>query len=434
MSNEMKDREIAIRLSGVKKMYKLGQIGGGTLTADLQSWWARARGKEDPNTMIGTDQRLVGKTFMALNGIDLTVYKGEALGIIGGNGAGKSTMLKLLSRVTAPTEGEIDIYGRIASMLEVGTGFNGEMTGRENVYLNGAILGMTKAEIDAKMEDIIEFSEVRDFIDTPVKRYSSGMYVKLAFSVAAHLDSEIMIMDEVLAVGDMAFQKKCLGKMREAARKEGRTVLYVSHNMSTIRQLCDRCVVLQQGKVIFEGEVEEAIGVYMDSNRNSDIYVDYSQIPCPHWIPNPKVKLLSARYAGKEDNHFLPENPIQMDLTFQILCRTENICLRLEIASSDDVSVGTFFANDICSGEAGDRVSLSMELDISKMVPASYRIRFVFFERDEYGNNSLIDYADGMGFEIERLPDADNLIWDTINWGHIRLPDARILRNDMVKA
>ena len=198
-------------------MYKLGQIGGGSLQADLQSWWARKRGKEDPNSLIGQEQRLLGKTFMALNGIDLTVYKGEALGIIGSNGAGKSTMLKLLSRVTAPTVGEIDIYGRIASMLEVGTGFNGEMTGRENVYMNGAILGMTKAEIDAKMEDIIEFSEVREFIDTPVKRYSSGMYVKLAFSVAAHLDSEIMIMDEVLAVGDMAFQKKCLDKMREAA-------------------------------------------------------------------------------------------------------------------------------------------------------------------------------------------------------------------------
>ena len=158
---EMDNRQVALRLKGVKKRYRLGQIGGGTLTADLQSWWARLRGKEDPNTLIGTDQRLVGKTFMALNGIDLTVYQGEALGIIGGNGAGKSTMLKLLCRVTAPTEGEIDLYGRVASMLEVGTGFNGEMTGRENVYMNGAILGMTKAEIDAKMENIIEFSEVR---------------------------------------------------------------------------------------------------------------------------------------------------------------------------------------------------------------------------------------------------------------------------------
>ena len=258
-------------------MYKLGQIGGGTLQADLQSWWARVRGREDPNTVIGSDQRLIGKTFMALNGIDLTIYKGEALGIIGGNGAGKSTMLKLLSRVTAPTEGEIDIYGRIASMLEVGTGFNPEMTGRENVYLNGAILGMTKAEIDSKMEDIIDFSEVREFIDTPVKRYSSGMYVKLAFSVAAHLDSEIMIMDEVLAVGDMAFQKKCLDKMRDAAKQEGRTVLYVSHNMNTIRQLCDRCVVLDKGKVVFEGDTEEAIRVYMGSTVQTQAFYEYEK-------------------------------------------------------------------------------------------------------------------------------------------------------------
>ena len=191
-------REIAVKIQGVKKRYKLGQIGGGTLQADLQSWWAKVRGKEDPNTKIG-ENRIAGETFMALNGIDLTIYEGERVGIIGRNGAGKSTLLKLLSRVTAPTEGDIDIYGRITSMLEVGTGFNGEMTGRENIYMNGAILGMTKAEIDSKMEDIIEFSEVRDFIDTPVKRYSSGMFVKLAFSVAAHLDSEIMIMDEVLA-------------------------------------------------------------------------------------------------------------------------------------------------------------------------------------------------------------------------------------------
>ena len=205
----MRENSLMIRVENVKKQYRLGQIGGGTLTHDLQSWWARKRGKEDPNTLIGTDQRLIGTTFMALNGVSFTVNKGEAVGIIGSNGAGKSTLLKLLTHVTAPTSGDIDLYGRVASMLEVGTGFHPEMTGRENVYLNGAILGMTRAEIDAKMAEIIEFSEVGDFIDTPVKRYSSGMFVKLAFSVAAHLDSEIMIMDEVLAVGDMKFQKKC---------------------------------------------------------------------------------------------------------------------------------------------------------------------------------------------------------------------------------
>ena len=203
----MENKEIAIRMSNVKKKYNLGQIGGNTLQETVQSIGARILKKEDPNVKLGQTQRLDGKSFMALNGIDLTIYKGEAIGIIGGNGAGKSTLLKLLSRITAPSEGEIDIYGRVASMLEVGTGFNGEMTGRENIYMNGAILGMKKNEIDAKMEQIIDFSEVREFIDTPVKRYSSGMYVKLAFSVAAYLESEIMIMDEVLAVGDMRFQK-----------------------------------------------------------------------------------------------------------------------------------------------------------------------------------------------------------------------------------
>lgn len=215
----MEKENLAIRISGVKKGVSSWEYRGRTLQADLQSWFARKRGREDPNVKIGQDERLVGQKFMALNRIDLTIRQGEMCGIIGSNGAGKSTLLKLLAQVTAPTEGEIDLYGRVTSMLEVGTGFNGEMTGRENIYMNGTILGMSKAEIRSKMEQIIEFSEVREFIDTPVKRYSSGMFVKLAFSVAAHLDSEIMIMDEVLAVGDMAFQKKCLDKMRKLHKR-----------------------------------------------------------------------------------------------------------------------------------------------------------------------------------------------------------------------
>ena len=197
------DNELVLKVDNIKKRYRLGVIGGGTLQGDIQSWWARIRGKEDPNLKIGSDTNTKRGSFMALDGISFEVKKGERLGIIGGNGAGKSTTLKLLSRVTAPTEGTIYINGRISSMLEVGTGFHPELTGRENVYLNGAILGMSKEEVDKKIEDIIDFSECRQFIDTPVKRYSSGMYVKLAFSVAAHLDSEILIMDEFLAVGDM---------------------------------------------------------------------------------------------------------------------------------------------------------------------------------------------------------------------------------------
>lgn len=258
--------DVAIKIENLKKRYMLGAIGGRTLNAELQSWWARKRGKDDPNTQIGQDTSRYGEAFWALNDINLEIKKGEAVGIIGANGAGKSTLLKILSRVTAPTEGDVWIDGRVASMLEVGTGFHGELTGRENIYMNGAILGMTRKEVNAKIESIIDFSECRQFIDTPVKRYSSGMYVKLAFAVASHLDAEIMIMDEVLAVGDMAFQKKCLGKMGDEA-KSGKTVLYVSHNMATIRNLCTRCIVLKKGRIVFDGDVEKAIGVYLDEDE-----------------------------------------------------------------------------------------------------------------------------------------------------------------------
>ncbi|MBR5293708.1 MAG: ABC transporter ATP-binding protein, partial [Oscillospiraceae bacterium] len=236
--------EPIIEICDVKKEYRLGAIGGTTLNAELQSFLAKLRGKEDPNKKIGTREGKAGERFLALDGVSFSVAPGEAVGIIGHNGAGKSTLLKLISRVTAPSDGEIRLRGRVASMLEVGTGFHPELTGRENVYLNGAILGMTKREIDAKFDEIVDFAEMRQFIDTPVKRYSSGMYVKLAFSVAAHLDSEIMIMDEVLAVGDAKFQNKCLGKMSDEAGTGQRAILYVSHNMATIQRLCTRVIVL----------------------------------------------------------------------------------------------------------------------------------------------------------------------------------------------
>ena len=256
------EQDIAVKIVGLKKRYRLGVIGGGTLQGDIQSWLARKRGKEDPNAVIGKKFHEKNATFLALDGIDLTIYKGEKIGIIGHNGAGKSTLLKVFSRITAPTEGKIYVDGRVSSMLEVGTGFHEELTGRENIYLNGAILGMSRAEVDSKIEKIIEFSECRKFIDTPVKRYSSGMYVKLAFSVSAHLDADILVMDEVLAVGDVKFQQKCLNKMSEVSSSEGKTILYVSHNMNTIRQLCDRCVVMDHGKIVFDGDVDEAIAIY----------------------------------------------------------------------------------------------------------------------------------------------------------------------------
>ncbi len=418
----MENREVAIRLVGVKKRYKLGQIGGGTLQGDLQSWWARIRGKEDPNTKIGTDNRLVGQTFMALNGIDLAVYKGEALGIIGGNGAGKSTMLKLLSRVTAPTEGEIDIYGRIASMLEVGTGFNGEMTGRENIYMNGAILGMTRAEIDAKMEDIIEFSEVREFIDTPVKRYSSGMYVKLAFSVAAHLDSEIMIMDEVLAVGDMAFQKKCLDKMREAANKNGRTVLYVSHNMNTIRQLCDRCIVLDKGKIVFEGGVEEAIGVYMNNNNDLSTSYDYSNIS-RYPECGKKFRLLGLDIVNRSDNKVVKGDMLECVVHCRAIQNVTDMRLRFEIVYMDASLAGSVLSDKGVSASEGQNVDLHVKMPTKNLASGKYSVVAVPYERDEYGNQVTIDRVEpAMFFEIID-EDEDRLLWHHSWWGHVRFDD-----------
>ncbi|MBO7253352.1 MAG: ABC transporter ATP-binding protein [Oscillospiraceae bacterium] len=424
----MNNREVAIQLSGVKKRYKLGQIGGGTLTADLQSWWAKVRGKEDPNVPIGVDQRLYGKTFMALNGIDLTVYKGEALGIIGGNGAGKSTMLKLLCRVTAPTEGEIDIYGRIASMLEVGTGFNGEMTGRENIYMNGTILGMTKAEIDAKMEDIIEFSEVRDFIDTPVKRYSSGMFVKLAFSVAAHLDSEIMIMDEVLAVGDMAFQKKCLDKMREAAKQEGRTVLYVSHNMNTIRRLCDRCIVLDKGRVIFEGNVEDSIEVYMRSSHsewsNGQTEFDLTETSARSPYTPGMAKVSYLKLLDKELALYGQNEPIKMQIRVQTRKAYSDLRLRLELRYGDEVPVGTMPNVSLGAFREKDERDFRLELDPIALTSGKYRMDMVLFQIDEFGNSFDEELLlPAFFFEVA---DGGDIVWNNSNWGHIRFPDARV--------
>lgn len=262
--------DIAIKVENLSKYYRLGVINNGTLFRDIQSWMARKRGKEDPHAKLGSKYDSTAEGFWALKDLNFEIKKGDRVGIIGHNGAGKSTLLKLLSQITSPTEGDIKIKGRIASLLEVGTGFHPELTGRENIFMNGAILGMTHAEIDSKVNQIIEFSEIGEHIDTPVKRYSSGMYVRLAFAVAAHLDSEILIADEVLAVGDAAFQKKALGKMNELSSGEGRTVLFVSHNMSQVKTLCNKGIVLDKGSIIRKGSIEECMQLYLGEDLNLD--------------------------------------------------------------------------------------------------------------------------------------------------------------------
>lgn len=271
--------DTVISVENVSKSYRLGVIGTGTFFGDLNRWWAKKLGRPDPYAKIGENDHgnRQGETILALRDINFTVPQGEALGIIGRNGAGKSTLLKIFSQVTAPTSGVVRVKGRIASLLEVGTGFHPELTGRENLYLNGAILGMSRAEVNRKFDEIVDFSGVEKFIDTPVKRYSSGMYVRLAFSVAAHLEPDILVVDEVLAVGDIEFQNKCLGRMGEVT-KGGRTVIFVSHNMGAISRFCSRVILLQKGQVFMDGPTQDVIDAYHENLQNKSQVVDGDRV------------------------------------------------------------------------------------------------------------------------------------------------------------
>ena len=415
-------QDTVIKIENLKKQYRLGTIGGGTLTADLQSWWARKRGKEDPNSKIGAKEALHGE-YMALNGINLEVKRGEALGIIGSNGAGKSTLLKILSRVTAPTEGKIYVNGRISSMLEVGTGFHQELTGRENIYLNGAILGMSKEEVDSKIDKIIEFSECGQFIDTPVKRYSSGMYVKLAFAVAANLDSEILVMDEVLAVGDMKFQEKCLNRMEDAAGTEGRTVLYVSHNMNTIRQLCTRCVVLNKGQVIFDGDVEQAIEVYMENDKgelcNSYSFEDVDRPSLDH---GKNLFVHSLEFVDRDSAIFKRGEKLRFAIEYSSDKDIEDLRTFFAIKYADSTVVGmTESDKPFASIRKGERRRDILEVDISNLVEGTYYFMLDIFSSNKFGAHTSYDHPmQNIYFQIVG-DDENKIIWERKYWGSIRL-------------
>lgn len=421
-----------IEINNVSKEYRLGAIGGQTLNAELQSKIARLRGKEDPNTKIGARQP-TGKNerFLALDGVSFSVRPGEAVGIIGHNGAGKSTLLKLISRVTAPSGGEILLRGRVASMLEVGTGFHPELTGRENVYLNGAILGMTKAEIDAKFDEIVAFAEMEQFIDTPVKRYSSGMYVKLAFSVAAHLDSEIMIMDEVLAVGDAKFQNKCLGKMGDEASSNNRTILYVSHNMSTIQRLCTRVIVLDHGRVVYDGDTAGGVARYLSVNREEDTVVFLEELE-RNQACKLGVKMLKAWYPGKENSLFLQNDKLRFRLQWRTNANLNNLVLRVYLNHITSSPVG-FTSVPFGDCSAGNEYESEVMVDLKGILPGSYYIGCEFHEIDSAGANTWHDYVQNMlQFEVLenreiKLGAADytnKIPWNHNMWGSIRLDSA----------
>ena len=411
--------DIAIKIDHVSKEYRLGAYGGSTLKGDLQSFFARIRGKEDPNAVLGTKSYKKNERFLALNDICMDIKKGEALGIIGHNGAGKSTLLKLLSRVTTPSAGSISISGRIASMLEVGTGFHPELTGKENIYLNGAILGMTKAEITRKFDEIVAFAEMERFINTPVKRYSSGMYVKLAFAVAAHLDSEILIMDEVLAVGDAKFQQKSLGKMGDAANNEGRTVLYVSHNMNTVRQLCNKCAVLSKGQLIYYGNTEDAIALYLDNSKHElTLHKSFNDADQSTWTPqNVIYKSVSL------DKHTVVQGE---KLCFKEIIKTkkplDNIYFRVVFTTLDTRSVGTATSAKTYSLPQSDSTEVSFEVDTSNIAPGVYNTMLYAFTVNDFGS---IDYEGvvnkGILVSVEDNTKApDYIAWGTA-WGDLKI-------------
>ena len=419
-----------IEIKNISKEYRLGAIGGRTLNAEIQTKLAKLRGKEDPNSKIGAKQYAHNERFLALDGVSFSVQPGEAVGIIGHNGAGKSTLLKLISRVTAPTAGEIVLRGRVASMLEVGTGFHPELTGRENVYMNGAILGMTKKEIDSKFDQIVEFAEMKQFIDTPVKRYSSGMYVKLAFSVAAHLDSEIMIMDEVLAVGDAKFQNKCLGKMGDEASSNNRTILYVSHNMSTIQRLCTRVIVLDHGKVVYDGDTAGGVARYLSVNRD-EATMSYLEDMERNMACRLKVKMLKAWLPGKENNLYVQGDKLRFRLQWRVNADVYNLVLRIYVNHMTSSPVG-FTTVPFGDRKAGELVESEIEVDLPGILPGTYYIGAEFHEIDSAGANQWHDFIQNI-LQIEvlenrevvpsALPDHTNKIpWNHNMWGSIRLP------------
>lgn len=398
--------DIAIQVEHLSKQYRLGMVGAGTLREDLVGFWYRIRGKEDPYLKLAeaNDRSSVGTSdyVWALRDVSFDVKKGEVLGIIGKNGAGKSTLLKLLSRVTAPTTGTIKAKGRIASLLEVGTGFHPELTGKENIYLNGAIMGMRRAEITAKLDEIIEFAGVQRYVDTPVKRYSSGMYVRLAFAVAAHLEPEILIVDEVLAVGDAEFQKKAIGKMHDVSSGEGRTVLFVSHNMKAVNSLCNRCLIVENGNIAYDGDVAAAVDRYLG------IDTETADVPFYEGLPEDSVQGLSMVSASVEtEAPIKTTNPVKISLTLAAAHDHEQVHVNLQLKTASDVHL-------LQSSSEAIPVSRNMKYKFDFEIPAhllnenQYKVSFNYVLK----RSTTIHTA----YDILRFSVVEDYSTNELNW------------------
>ncbi len=374
--------DIAIKFENISKQYRLGVVGTGTISHDLNRWWHTVRGKEDPYLRVGevNDRSVKGdsKYVWALRDITFDVKQGEVIGIIGKNGAGKSTLLKILSRVTSPTIGTIKAKGRIASLLEVGTGFHPELTGRENIYMNGSIMGMTKPEITSKLDEIVDFAGIERYIDTPAKRYSSGMTVRLGFAIAAHLEPEILVVDEVLAVGDAEFQKKAIGKMQDVSRGEGRTVLFVSHNMASIKKLCDRGVLLENGQVSFNGGIDDTISQYLKKNTDAT-YVDLKDRKDRKG--SGRFRFTSIRFLDEENNdvsEVFSGNYLKVELHYEKDedIKMENMIMDLSIRDDYQNSIFQFISDEmgVTFNENKDK-SIILEIPKLMLRGGTYSVR-----------------------------------------------------------
>lgn len=422
--------KLALKAENISKQYRLGQVGTGTISHDLNRFWHQIRGKEDPYLKIGesNDRTQKGSSdyVWSLQDINFEINQGDAVGIIGRNGAGKSTLLKLLSKVTKPTTGKIFTNGRIASLLEVGTGFHPEMTGRENVFLNGAILGMTRKEIKRKFDEIVDFSGVERYIDTPVKRYSSGMYVRLAFAVAAHLESEILIVDEVLAVGDAEFQKKCLGKMGDVSKGEGRTVLFVSHNMAAVEELCTSGIMLQNGFVKKVGKINEIVNLY----RTSQISVKTFYSKDTTYEILSKIKSVEVLdYNSKSTDFINFGDSFKVKVEIDIKKNLLNPILSCRISNSNNINVVTFRSNDYLDSPLKNNLKIGIntifiEINDLNLLNDIYELSIGFSD----GNDILDVLQNSIGFEVvtsESMPkfrilnkenSSNSILFHEANW------------------
>lgn len=412
----MSENQTALKIENIKKKYVIKHV---TKKPDDR----KERAKLALYNLTHPKQANQKEDFWALNGVNFEVKQGEKIGIIGKNGAGKSTLLKIISRITEPTDGKIEFYGKISSMLEVGTGFNRELTGRENIYLNGAILGMTRAEIDAKFDDILEFSEVGKFIDTPVKRYSSGMFVRLAFAVASHLEPDILLVDEVLAVGDTRFQKKCIQKMRSIA-DSGKTILFVSHQMNTIRQLCDRVIVLKEGKVIYDGEVEGGIRLYNSEaymeKRNHYEYKDLARLPGYNLD---KAEILSLDILHNESCIYEADEPID----FKLKLKTKvpdigDLSFRMLIWQADETPIETAFTKTFANINDVGEYEVEATIRNHNLAPGLYKLTLILSGGNSSSNSENLDYIyPAFVFEVLNA-DGTSRTWSR-SWGWVHFDD-----------